>query len=128
MMFQAVKKAGQVAEGAMRPHVQSAFERHLAIQADHRRGHGHIKRHHGAQPEQHLCAAQPRGHAHPRTAHHAQNLRQHQVAEAELSPQTVLRPGFDVRFRHRLKMVAHRRSKAPAHSPAVIRPTTAHVD
>src|SRR5215469_16735565 len=92
----------------MRPHVETAFERHLTIEADDRGGHGKIKREHGAEPEEHLRTAQPRGHSHPRTTHHAQNLGQHQIAETKLAPQSILYLGLDLRSGHRVKMVAHR--------------------
>ncbi len=95
------EKATQIAESAMRPHVEPAFKRHLAIEADDRSGHGQIEHKHGAEPEEHLCAPQASGDTYPRTSDDAQNLRQHQVAETELPPQAVLRAGLALRFRHR---------------------------
>jgi hypothetical protein len=90
----------------MRPDVKAAFERHFAIEADDGCGHGHVKRKHGADPEKHLRTAQPRGHSHPGAADYIQDLRQHQVAKAELPLQTVLRLGLGLWFGHGVTIIA----------------------
>ena len=102
------EKAAKIAESAMRPHVEPAFKRHLTIEADDRSCHGQIKCEHGAEPEEHLCAAQSSGDTYPRTAYDAQRPAPAQGRRDRAAAASRAAPGLALRFGHRVMMVAHR--------------------
>ncbi len=77
------EKAAEIAKGFARPDVQAAFERHGAVQADHRSRHGHIEGQHGGDPGERLRPPESAGDANPRSADDAQDLGEHEVAEAK---------------------------------------------
>ena len=104
------EKAAQIAESFPRPDVKTAFQRHAAVQADHRRRHRHIEQHHRGDPGQRLRRAESARHADPRTPDHAKDLRKHQVAEPERTMQTVL---GGIRLGHGSAMLAQKAEPGP---------------
>ncbi len=80
-------KPGRIPKRRPRPHIQPTLQRHLAIQVVNRHRHRHIKQHHRRNPDHRLRPPQSRRNPHPATAHHGQNLRQHQVPQRQLPRQ-----------------------------------------
>jgi hypothetical protein len=77
------EKAAEIAKGFARPDVQAAFERHGAVQADHRSRHGHVESEHGGNPGERLRRAESAGDTNPGSTHNAEDLGEHEVAKAE---------------------------------------------
>ena len=83
------QKTSKLAKSPVHPHVQATFERHPAVQSDHRSGHRQIKQQHRRDPCDRLRSPQPRSHADPRTADNAEDLGQNKVAQTELAAQVM---------------------------------------
>ena len=83
------QEAQGIAKGPPGPDVQAALQRHLAVQVEHRDRHRQVEQPKSNEPGDELCPAQTGSDAHPRAAHHGQNLGQHQVAQAHLLGQMV---------------------------------------
>ena len=69
------EKTAEISEGAMRPNVQAAFERHNVVEQNHHRRHRKIKDEHGRNPGQRLRPSEHCRHPHPGATHNAEHLR-----------------------------------------------------
>jgi len=84
------EESTQVAECAMGPDVEPPFERHDPVQSDYRCGHGNVEEQHGGDPHCRLGAAEAGGDSYPRASDDAENLREHEIAQAELTVKVMI--------------------------------------
>ena len=71
-------------ETELRPLVQAAFERHQPIEVDHHRGGRQVEQDEGQQPEDDVRRSEFAGDTDPRQADDEEDLREGEIANAEL--------------------------------------------
>jgi hypothetical protein len=76
-------EAAEVAKGRAGPDVEASFKRHLTVEIDDADRHGKVEDHHGGDPGEGLCSAEPGGDAYPRATDHAKDLRENEVSQAK---------------------------------------------
>jgi hypothetical protein len=78
------QEAHGLVETELRPLIQAALERHQAIEVDHHRGGRQVEQHEGEQPEDDVRRSEFAGDADPREADDEEDLREGEIANAEL--------------------------------------------
>ena len=83
-MFHATRKPVKLAESKLGPLIEASFERHQPVQVDDDDGAGHVEEDDGQQPEDDVRRAKSSRRANPAEPHDVEDLREHEIAQAEL--------------------------------------------
>ena len=78
------EEAGKLAESKLGPLIEASFERHQPVQVNDDDGAGHVEEDDGQQPEDDVRRAKSSRRANPAEPHDVEDLREHEIAQAEL--------------------------------------------